>query len=173
MSKLSNIKFILPVLIVILTSCFSAQLFATAEYDYGADEYITIAKGLSPDGSFAITAHKDYGVDNFHLYLTNARTGRRIATLQEVDPTLDTAAFAFGAIWSDESSSVTLVWRWSRHNSLKSMTYKISQNGALPITKKSIDLDIDSKLVDFWSKNCSGESPTEKRFGTPKNKPEN
>ena len=31
--------------------------FATANYEYGPDEYVTIVKGLSPDGGIAITAH--------------------------------------------------------------------------------------------------------------------
>ena len=166
-------QFTFPIVIAIVVACFSGRLLATAEYDYGADEYVTITKGLSPDGRFAITAHKDYGIENFHLYLTNAGTGRCIGPLEEVDPVLDTAANAFGAIWSKDSSSVTLVWRWSRHDPFKSITYNISPKGASPKTKKAIDLDADSKLIDFWRKNCSGDSPTEKRFGTPKNKPEN
>ena len=170
MSKLTSLQFTLPIVIAIVVACLSGRLLATAEYDYGADEYVTITKGLSPDGRFAITAHKDYGLDNFHLYLTDARTGRRIGPLEEVEPTLDTAANAFGAIWSNDSNSVTLVWRWSRHDPFKSITYKIFPKGASPKTKKAIDLDADSKLIAFWSKNCSGDIPTEKRFGTPKKK---
>lgn len=149
----------------------SLPVSATAEYDYGADEYVVVTKGISPDGRFAVTAHKDSGQDNFHLYLTDARTGRSIALLEEVDPTLDTAAYAYGALWSADSSSVTLVWRWSRHDPFKSITYKVSPKGASPETRKAIDLDAGSKLADFWSRNCTGDVPTEKRFGTPKNKP--
>src|SRR5437762_7764394 len=53
---------------------------ATSNYEYGADEYVTIAKGISPNRKYAITTHgsDEYGYDNFHVYLTNAVTGRRI-----------------------------------------------------------------------------------------------
>ena len=30
---------------------------ATWNYEYGPDEYVTVAKGISPDGKIAITAH--------------------------------------------------------------------------------------------------------------------
>ncbi|HMF80891.1 MAG TPA: hypothetical protein VK562_05760 [Candidatus Acidoferrum sp.] len=30
---------------------------ATSNYEYGPDEYVTIANGISPDGRYAITAH--------------------------------------------------------------------------------------------------------------------
>ena len=173
MLRLSRVHFTSPIVAAIILACFFDRLLATADYDYGADEYVTITKGFSPDGRFAISAHKGYGLENFHFYLTDAVTGRCIGSLEEVDPTLDTAADAFGAIWSKDSSSVTLVWRWSRHDPFKSITYRIFPKGASPKTKKAIDLDADSKLIDFWSKNCSGDSPTEKRFETAKIKPKN
>jgi hypothetical protein len=39
---------------------------------------VTVAKGLSPHGKYAITAHGegDLGYDNFHIFLTDAVTGR-------------------------------------------------------------------------------------------------
>ena len=54
---------------------------ATSNYEYGTDEYVTVASGISPDGKFAITAHGTgyLGYDNFHLYLTDAITGKMIA----------------------------------------------------------------------------------------------
>ena len=50
---------------------------ATSNYQYGRDEYVTVATGISPDGQYAITAHGGgkLGYDNFHLYLTDVRTG--------------------------------------------------------------------------------------------------
>lgn len=158
--------------VVVILACLPTLAMATANYEYGADEYVTITKGLSPDGRFAITAHGDgeAGYENFHLYLTDAVTGRHIGPLEEVDPILDTTADAFGAVWSEDSTSVTIVWRWSRHDPFKSMTYKISPKGASPKTKKAVDLDKGSKLIEFWSKSCSGNTPTEKRFGNPKKK---
>lgn len=157
-------------LLVILTLAFLPTLgFATANYEYGPDEYVTIVKGLSPDGRIAITAHgeDEYGYGNFHLYLTDAITGRHIGPLEEVDPILDTAAAAFGAIWSKDSSTVTIVWRCSRHAPFKAITYKITPKRAFPQTKHAVDAD---EHGDFWAAHCSGSSPTPKRFGTPKTK---
>ena len=68
--------------------------FATDNYEYGQDEYVTIVKGLSPNGSFAITAHGEgeYGYERFHIYLTDARTGKNIGPLEEIAKILDTGA---------------------------------------------------------------------------------
>ncbi|MEI6178324.1 MAG: hypothetical protein WCS43_15635 [Verrucomicrobiota bacterium] len=172
MPTLTSKPFLLSLAIAATLACFSPSAQATANYDYGDDEYVTITKGLSPDGRFAITAHGEgeSGYDKFHLYLTDAVTGRHIGPLVEVDPILDTEAGAFGAVWSKDSSSVTIIWRWSRHDPFKSITYKISPKGAVPNTKKAVDVDKNSKLIEFWSKQCSGNTPTEKRFGTPKKK---
>ena len=51
---------------------------ATSNYEYGPDEYVTIAKGFSPDGKYAITAHGEgeLGDENFHLFLTDAVAGK-------------------------------------------------------------------------------------------------
>jgi len=35
----------------------AGSVLATANYEYGPDEYDTIANGISPDGKYAITAH--------------------------------------------------------------------------------------------------------------------
>ena len=53
---------------------------ATWNYEYGPDEYVTVAKGISPDRKIAITAHGsgELGDENFHLYLTDAGTGKKI-----------------------------------------------------------------------------------------------
>src|SRR5437588_11399419 len=52
---------------------------ATWNYEYGPDEYVTVAKGISPDGKIAITAHGsgELGDEHFHLYLTDASTGKK------------------------------------------------------------------------------------------------
>ena len=168
-------QFAYSILVAIVFACFTGQARATANYEYGADEYVTITKGLSPDGRFAITAHGEgeSGYEHFHLYLTDAMTGRHIESLEEVAPILDTMANAFGAVWDKDSGSVKIVWRWSRHDPFKSITYKISQKKATPMTKKAVDLDPDSKIGEFWSKFCSIDTPTQKRFGTPKTKLKN
>ncbi len=42
--------------LVFLPAAFAC---ATFNYDYGADEYVTVSEGLSPEGKYAITAHGD------------------------------------------------------------------------------------------------------------------
>jgi hypothetical protein len=81
------------------------SLRATSNYEYGPDEYVTVSNGISPDGKFAITAHGggELGYDNFHLYLTDANTGKKIGPLEEIKETLDTGADAFAAKWSKDS----------------------------------------------------------------------
>ena len=53
---------------------------ATSNYEYGPDEYVTVANGISPDERYAITAHGggQLGYDNFHLYFTDAMTGKTL-----------------------------------------------------------------------------------------------
>ena len=77
---------------------------ATSNHEYGPDEYVTIAKGISPNGTYAITAHGegDMGYDHFHIYLTNAVRGKKIGPLEEIVEPLDTGADAFCAKWSDD-----------------------------------------------------------------------
>ena len=57
---------------------FATGVLATSNYEYGTDEYVTIAKGISPNGKYAITAHGEgeLGDENFHLFLTDAVAGR-------------------------------------------------------------------------------------------------
>jgi hypothetical protein len=77
---------------------------ATSNYEYRSDEYVTVARGISPGGKFAITAHGTgyLGYDNFHLYLTDAITGKTIGPLEEIVDTRDTGADAFSAKWSSD-----------------------------------------------------------------------
>src|SRR6184192_2973159 len=60
--------------------------WATWNYEYGPDEYVTVAKGISPDGKIAITAHGsgELGDEHFHLYLTDAGTGKKIGPLKAI-----------------------------------------------------------------------------------------
>src|SRR5881394_699703 len=55
------------------------SVWATWNYEYGPDEYVTIAKGISPDGKIAITAHGsgELGDEHFHLYLTDGAPAKR------------------------------------------------------------------------------------------------
>jgi len=78
-----------------------SSVLATWNYEYGPNEYVTVANGISPDGKITITAHGsgELGDENFHLYLTDAGTGKKIGPLEEIKEFLDTAAGAFGAQW--------------------------------------------------------------------------
>src|SRR5438477_12723157 len=88
----------LSILLLAVTS-----VLATWNYEYGPDEYVTVAKGISPDGKIAITAHGsgELGDEHFHLYLTDPGTGKKIRPLEELNQFLDTAA---NAIWAQRSS---------------------------------------------------------------------
>lgn len=157
------------VTILLLVAALPSLALATDNYEYGADEYVTITKGISPDGKFAITAHGEgeYGYDRFHLYLTDAHTGKKIGPLEEVVKILDTGAGAYVAKWSKDSDTVTIVWRWSRHDPFLSITYRIKGRRASPLTKTPVNVEND-ELVAYWGQNCSAPSPSPRVFGTPK-----
>jgi len=143
----------------------STTALATFNYEYGSDEYVTISNGISPDRKLAITTHGEgeMGYDNFHLYLFNAATGKKIGPLEEIVEILDTGAGAFSAKWSNDSSEVTIVYRVDRHAPLKSITYRFSKGRAIPTTRQPMDVT-DDKLIQLWQ----NSKPSEKTFGTPK-----
>jgi hypothetical protein len=139
---------------------------ATSNYEYGPDEYVTVSNGISPDGKFAITAHGggELGYDDFHLYLTNAITGKKIGPLEEIKETLDTGADAFAAKWSKDSQQVTIVYRVDRHAPLKAVSYRIADRRARRIHGP---YDVKSKdLIKYWQTYGSGDSASQKVFGT-------
>jgi hypothetical protein len=140
---------------------------ATANYEYGADEYVTVSNGISPNGKFAITAHGggDMGYDNFHLYLHDALTGKKIGPLEEVKETLDTGADAFAAKWSKDSQEVMIIYRVDRHEPLKAVSYRIADRRARPI-KGPFDVKSED-LIRYWQTYGSHGSPSPKTFGTP------
>ena len=140
---------------------------ATSNYEYGPDEYVTVINGISPDGKFAITAHGngESGYDNFHLYLTDAISGKKIGPLTEIVDTLDTGADAFAAKWSSDSREVTIVYRIDRHEPLKAISYRIAGRRAQRI-KGPFDVKSDA-LIRYWQKYGSGDVRSPKTFGTP------
>ena len=145
--------------------------FATSNYDYGDDEYVTVAKGISPNGKFAITSHGEgeLGYGHFHIFLTDAATGKKVGPLTEIADTLDTGADAFCARWSQDSQQVVIVYRISRQAPLKAVSYKISDRRARRL-KGPFDVTSD-ELLSYWQKQCSDAKPSEKIFGTPKTHP--
>jgi hypothetical protein len=140
---------------------------ATSNYEYGPDEYVTVSNGISPDGKFAITAHGEgeYGDENFHIYLTDAVTGKKIGPLEEIVETLDTGADAFSAKWSSDSRQVTIVYRVDRHEPLKAVSYRIAGRRAQRI-KGPFDVKSD-ELLKYWQTHSSEAKPSPKIFGTP------
>jgi hypothetical protein len=143
--------------------------FATSNCEYGRDEYVTINGGISPDHRFAITSHGEgeMGYGNFHLYLFDALTEKKIGPLEEIVDTLDTGASAFAAKCTKDSSRVAVIYRVSRHVPQKVMAYHLKNRRAIPVTKEPVDVkpwDYDAPLVKLWRES---KSPN-KTFGTPK-----
>src|SRR3954465_7719343 len=97
---------------------------ATSNYEHGADEYVTVTNGISADGKIAITAHGggELGDENFHLYLTDVGTGKRIGPLEEITESLAPDANKSAAQWSSDGQQVTIVWRVDRHEPLKAIS---------------------------------------------------
>jgi hypothetical protein len=141
--------------------------FATSNYEYGPDEYVTVANGISSDGQYAITAHGGgkLGYDNFHLYLMDASTGKNFGPLEEMAETLDTRANAFSAKWSSDSKQVIIIYRVDRHAPLKAATYRIADRRAHCI-KRPFDVTSE-ELMKYWHDNSSAPAASPKIFGTP------
>lgn len=159
----------LRVCAVFLTAwiAIATAALATSNYEYGADEYVTIAKGISPDEKYAITAHGEgeLGDENFHIFLTDAVTGEKLGPLEEIVEPLDTGADAFCAKWSPDSQHVVIVYRIDRHEPLKAVSYEI-KDGKASLVKGPVNAT--KEQTSYWSKECSESKPSEKIFGTPK-----
>jgi hypothetical protein len=140
---------------------------ATSNYEYGPDEYVTVANGISPDNQYAITAHGagKLGYDNFHLYLMDASTGKSFGPLQEIVETLDTAANAFSAKWSSDSKQVIIIYRVDRHAPLKAVTYGIAGRRARCI-KGPFDVT-GEEFKKYWHEHSSAPAASPKIFGAP------
>ena len=138
---------------------------ATSNYEYGRDEYVTVATGISPNGQYAITAHGggNLGYDNFHLYLTDVRTGKNFGPLSEIIETLDTGANAFSAKWSGNSKNVIIIYRVDRHAPLKAVKYRIVGRRASWI-KGPFNVT-GEELAKYWRDHSSGTAPSPKIFG--------
>jgi hypothetical protein len=105
---------------------------AASNYTYQPGEYLVIVDGRSPDGRYAIAAHGDGedGYDNFHLYLMDAQTNRKIGPLEEVDETsFETGPDAFYAHWSTDSRQVSITYRADRHVAVM-IRYRIADGRA-------------------------------------------
>lgn len=139
--------------------------FATFNYAYGPGEYVTISNGISPDNQYALATHGEgeYGVENFHVYLFNLQTEKKIGALTEIKEPLDTGAGAFVATW-DKPNQVTIIYRISRQEPLQAMTYRLENSKAIPLTAKPKNVLRDSKLSKAWQEFGSNPKPTQKTF---------
>jgi len=139
---------------------------ATSNYEYGEDEYVTVTTGISPDEKFAITAHGngELGDEDFHLYLTDATTGKNLETLKEVEETLDTGADAFAAKWSKDSQQVAIVYRVDRRE-LKAVVYRIA-DGHAKCLKAPYEVAEKDELAKYFGTHTSDPPPSPKIFGT-------
>lgn len=152
---------LIPILLFVTT------VLATDNHEYGSDEYDTVFHGASPNGKYAITAHgskDDYGYGGFHLFLTDVATGKPIATLNEIVGTLDTGAGSFVCLWSSNSNTFQIVYRISRHEPLKVISYEITKG--LPQSMKGV-VDADANQSNYWSKSVNAPRSPEKVYGTP------
>lgn len=106
---------------------------ATSNYIFKKDEYVTIKKGRSPDSVYSIAAHGEgqMGEENFHIYLMDGKTGKKIGPLSEITETSwqDTAPTAYHALWSADSKTVTISYRSDR-SVISAVTYKIEKRRA-------------------------------------------
>ncbi len=143
---------------------------ATSTYEYGPEEYVTVASGISPNGQFAVTAHGEgeSGSDHFHLFLTNAVSGKKIGPLEGLGEALDSGADAFCAKWTDDSKTVTIVYRWVDRKTFKAVTYRIGKEKARRL--KGPYNVTDPNLYGLWMDQCgmgSHSQPGPKVFGAP------
>ena len=159
-------KFILASVVLLV----AATAYATFNYEYGADEYVTISNGISPDGRLAITAHGqgELGEDNFHLYLFDAVASKKIGPLEEISEVLDTGAGAFAAQWKKDSSEAIIIYRVDRHKPLKAMAYRFDKGRAFPMMRRPMDVRDNDPLIRHWKEQSADSRSPERTFGTPK-----
>jgi dipeptidyl aminopeptidase/acylaminoacyl peptidase len=117
-------------ILILLGACIQ-PVFATSNYDYKPGEYVTITGGTSPDGRYLIATHGDgeLGYENWHIYLMDAISGKRIGPLEEIRDPLDTAADGYVAKWSPDSSRVAITYRADRHVAV-TIVYRIANRRA-------------------------------------------
>lgn len=119
------------ILVFVLTAIGVSLALATSNQEYGPNEYAVIDGGLSPDRRHSIAAHGEgeLGYGNFHIYLMNAVTGKKIGPLEEIKDNLDTGADAFYAKWSRDSKEVAIRYRIDRREALE-VRYRIDKGRA-------------------------------------------
>lgn len=119
------------ILVIALSALGIGFVLATSNREYGPTEYVVIDGGLSPDRKYSLAAHGngELGYGNFHIYLMNAVTGKKIGPLEEIKDNLDTGADAFYAKWSPNSTEVAIRYRIDRREALE-VRYRIANGRA-------------------------------------------
>jgi hypothetical protein len=122
------------ILVIALSAFGISFVLATSNREYGPNEYAVIDGGLSPDRKYSLAAHGngELGYGNFHIYLMNAVTGKKIGPLEEIKENLDTGADAFYAKWSPNSTEVAIRYRIDRREALE-VRYRITNGRAFLI----------------------------------------
>jgi len=128
---------------VVLFLCLaSEQVSATSNYKYRRGEYVTVIGGRSPDGRYSIATHGggELGYDNWHVYLMNAKSGKKIGPLEEIQDPLDTAAEGYVAKWSSDSRQVSITYRAERHVSV-TVVYRIGNRRAYLVSGPQLPVE--------------------------------
>ena len=122
------------ILVIALSALGISFVLGTSNREYGPNEYVVIDGGLSPDRKYSLAAHGngELGYGNFHIYLMNAVTGKKIGPLEEIKDNLDTGADAFYAKWSPNSTEVAIRYRIDRREALE-VRYRIANGRAFLI----------------------------------------
>ena len=140
------------ILAVILMLAASSPAFATAEHEYGKNEYAIIADGRAPNGRLSVAAHEgnEPGREGFHLYLMAEPGHRRLVTLANVqgDNILDTAPDAFHAAWSKDSRYVAVTFRSERHIVTLNL-YAIDGGRARLLAAPDLFRDVTGRSIDI------------------------
>ena len=121
-------------MVIALSALSISFVLGTSNREYGPTEYVVIDGGLSPDRKYSLAAHGngELGYGNFHIYLMNAVTGKKIGPLEEIKDNLDTGADAFYAKWSPNSTEVAIRYRIDRREALE-VRYRIANGRAFLI----------------------------------------
>jgi hypothetical protein len=123
---------------------------ATAEYDYGTDEYAIIADGVSPDKRLSVASHGDGngGRGNFRVWLMAEPAHRKIAALDDIssENILDTAPAAYYAKWSADSRHVSVSFRFDRRQ-LRLIIYAIENRRAHLVAGPSLFKEVTGRGI--------------------------
>ena len=162
---------IIPTILACTFVLWAQIALATSNYEYGDDEYVTVMQGTSPDGKYAITTHGkgELGTDDFHVFLTDAVTGKKIGPLTEVVEYLDTDAHRYAARWAADSQQVEITYLIGRQDPLQVVSYRIAKRRAFRTTGPKA---ANKEQEAYWENRCGLEAERHperlKTFGTPK-----